>query len=46
MEEYVFRQAMADHTLFYKRDGDDIALLVYVDDMIVTHSNPNEIEKF
>lgn len=46
MKEYGFKQAMADHTLFYKRVGDDITLLiVYVDDMIVTGSNNNEIEK-
>lgn len=46
MKEYGFKQALADHTLFYKRDGDDITLLiVYVDDMIVTGSNISEIEK-
>ena len=37
---------MAYRTLFFKRDGDDIALLiVYVDDMIVTGSSPKEVEK-
>lgn len=37
---------MADHTLFYKRVGTDITLLiVYVDDMIVTGSNLCEIEE-
>ena len=46
MKEYGFKQAMADHTLFYKRDGDDITLfIVYVDDMIVTSSNSIKIEK-
>ena len=46
MKEYGFKQAMADHTLFYKRDGDDITLfIVYVDDMIVTGSNSTKIEK-
>ena len=46
MKEYGFKQAMADHTLFYKRDGDDITLfIVYVDDMIVTGSNSIKIEK-
>ena len=41
-----YKQAMADHTLFFKRDGDDITLLiVYVDDMIVTGSSPKEVEK-
>lgn len=37
---------MLDRTLFYKRDVDNIILLViFVDDMIVTGSNPSEIEK-
>ena len=46
MKEYGFKQAIANHTLFYKRDGDDITLLsVYVDDMIVTSSNFTKIEK-
>ena len=44
--EYGFKQAMANHTLFYKKDGDDITwLIVYVDDMIVTGSNSTKIEK-
>ncbi|CAJ2642525.1 unnamed protein product [Trifolium pratense] len=44
MKKYGFKQAMADHTLFYKRVGTDITLLiVYVDDMIVTGSNLHEI---
>ncbi|KAI9178342.1 hypothetical protein LWI28_025344 [Acer negundo] len=46
MKEYGFKQALTDHTLFYKRDGDDITLLiVYVDEMIVTGINISEIEK-
>lgn len=46
MKRYGFKQALADYTLFYKRDGHDITILiVYVDDMIVTGSNPSEIEK-
>ena len=45
MEEYGFKQASADHTLFYKRNYNDITvLLVYVDDMIVTGNNKEEIE--
>ena len=37
---------MAYHTLFFKRDGDDITLLiVYIDDMIVIGSSPKEVEK-
>ena len=47
MKEYGFKQAMVDHTLFYKRDGHNITLLiVYVNDMIVTGSNPIKIKKF
>ncbi|XP_059650411.1 uncharacterized mitochondrial protein AtMg00810-like [Cornus florida] len=46
MKKYGFKQALVDHTLFYKRNGDDITLLiVYMDDMIVIGSNTNEIEK-
>ena len=46
MKGFRSKQAMADHTLFFKRDGDDITLhIVYVDDMIVTSSNPKEVEK-
>ena len=46
MKEYGFKQVMTNHTLFYKRDGDDITLLiVYVDDMIVTGSNSTKIKK-
>ena len=46
MKEYSFKQAMVDHTLFYKKDVDDITLLiVYVDDMIVIGSNSTKIEK-
>ena len=42
----VINKQWADHTLFLNRDGDDITLLiVYVDDMIVTGSNPKEVEK-
>ena len=36
MKGFGYKQVMADHTLFFKRDGDHITLLiVYVDDMIV-----------
>ena len=45
MKGFGYKQAMADHTLFFKRDGDDITLLiVYVDDMIVTSSSPKDVE--
>ena len=37
---------MENHIFFFKRDGDDITLLiVYVDDMIVTSSSSKEVEK-
>ena len=46
MKGFGYKQAMADYTLFFKRDGDDITLLiVYVDDMIVIDSIPKEVEK-
>ena len=46
MKEQGFKQAMTYHTLFHKRDGDDITLLIiYVDDMIVTGSKSTKIEK-
>ena len=46
MKEYGFKQVMADHTLFYKRDSDDITLLIVsVDDMIIIGSNSTKIEK-
>lgn len=45
-KEYGFKQALADHTLFYKHDHNDFTLLlVYCDDMIVTGNNIDEIEK-
>ena len=46
MKGFGYRQAVADHTLFFKRDGDDITLLiVYIDDLIVTGSSLKEVEK-
>ena len=46
MKGFGYKQAMTNHALFFKRDGDDITLLiVYVDDMIVTGSNSKEVEK-
>ena len=46
MKCFGYKQVMAYHTLFFKRDGDDIPLLiVYVDGMIVTGSCPKEVEK-
>ena len=46
MKGFGYKQAMAYHTLFFKRDGDDITLvIVYIDDMIVIGSSPKEVEK-
>ena len=46
MKGFGYKQAMIDHTLFFKRNGDHITfLIVYVDDMIVTSSSPKEVEK-
>ena len=46
MKGFGYKQAMADHILFFKRDGDDITLLiVYVDDMNITDSSPKKVEK-
>ena len=46
MKGFGYKQAMADHTLFFKIDSDDITLfIVYVDDMIVTGTSPKEVEK-
>ena len=45
-KEYGFKQAMVDHTLNNKRNGDDIIMLiVYVDGMVVTSSNSRKIVK-
>lgn len=41
-----FKQALGDHTLFCTHDHNNITLLlVYVDDMIVTGNNMDEIKK-
>jgi hypothetical protein len=39
-----YKQSNADHTLFYKHNGDKLAILiVYVDDIIITGSDDHEI---
>ena len=44
MMGYGFKQVMAYHILFYKKDGDDITLIiVYFEDMIVTISDFTKI---
>ena len=41
-----YKQSNADHTLFYKRDGDKLTvLIVYVDDIIITGNHKDEIKK-
>ena len=44
MKKYDYQQSNADHTLFLKRKGDKITcLLIYVDDMIITGNDEEEI---
>ena len=44
MKRYGYKQSNSDHTLFLKRKGDlIICLIIYVDDMIITRSDIEEI---
>ena len=44
MKRYRYKQSNSDHTLFLKRKGDLITcLIIYVDDMIITGSDIEEI---
>jgi len=44
MKRYEYKQSNSDHTLFLKRKGDLITyLIIYVDDMIITESDIEEI---
>ena len=46
MKGFGYKKVMIGHTLFFKRGGEDISMLiVYVDDMIVIGSSPKEVEK-
>lgn len=46
MKKYGYEQSNADHTLFLKRVGDKLtALIIYVDDMVVTGNDIEEINK-
>lgn len=46
MEKYGFHQSHSDHTLFLKhRRGKITALIIYVDDMIITGNDVSEIAK-
>ncbi|XP_062018984.1 uncharacterized mitochondrial protein AtMg00810-like [Rosa rugosa] len=50
MRAFGYKQSNSDHTLFIKRkNGKITALIVYVDDMIVTGDDPkemNELQKY
>ena len=44
MRRFGYHQSNSDHTLFFKRKGDKITILiVYVDDMIVTGNDDLEM---
>ncbi|GJU84678.1 putative ribonuclease H-like domain-containing protein [Tanacetum coccineum] len=46
MKHYVFKQSNSDHTLFLKqRDNLITCLIIYVDDMIITRNDKEEITK-
>ncbi|KAK3037693.1 hypothetical protein RJ639_030637 [Escallonia herrerae] len=42
MKAFGYSQSNADHTLFIKKQGKITALIVYVDDMVVTGNDPEE----
>ena len=45
MKGYGYNQSNSDHTLFYKQNQGKIAILIiYVDDMIITGNNHEEIK--
>ncbi|KAM2035444.1 hypothetical protein ACFX16_038537 [Malus domestica] len=46
MRNYGFKQTQVDHTLFLKHDRSKLtALIVYVDDMVVSGNDVEEIQK-
>jgi hypothetical protein len=46
MKNYGFKQSQADHTLFFKCDrGKLTALIVYIDDMVVTGNDEERIRR-
>ena len=43
MKEFGYKQSNSDHTLFIKHKGGKVtALIVYVDDMVLTGDDPEE----
>ena len=45
MKAFGYRQSNSDHPLFIKRKSGKItALIIYVDDMVVTGDDPKEME--
>lgn len=46
MKKDGYKQSNADHTLFIKKQGDFVTcLIIYVDDMIITGNDTNEISR-
>jgi hypothetical protein len=46
MRKHRFSQSNSDHTLFLKRNGEKtVALIIYIDDMIVTGNDEDEISE-
>ena len=43
--KYGFRRCYTDHTVFVKRNVKVVILVVYVDDIVVTGSDVDEISK-
>ena len=45
MKEFDYKQSNSDHTLFIKhKEGKVTALIVYVDDMVLTGDDPCEMK--
>lgn len=44
MKKFGYKQSNSDHTLFLKKKGNQITcLIIYVDDMVITGNNVEEI---
>lgn len=47
MKNFGYTQSNSDHTLFLKHDGDKVtALIVYIDDMVVTEIDTKESKSY